>query len=304
MANELGAQPNTCAPWRHRFYRLRLHGLESDAPGAGGPTLISDSTIRAIVHETLRTKPADATHWSARITATRFGVTPSTVHQIWSARCLQRHRLERYTLSKDKHFEEKLRDIVGLYLNPPEHALVLRVDEKTQIQALDRTESILPLRKGIPERQTRDYRRNRTTDLFAALDISIGKITGECHKRLRAKEFLALLRTIERTTPPAPDLHLVFDNLAIYRTARARRWVVRHPRFHFHFVPTSSPWLHQVERWFKEITDKRIRRGTLRIELELIEAVKLYIERYNEVRSGPTGERRLTRSSPRSRSTG
>ena len=283
IAEELGIQANTCALWRHRFYHLRLSGLERDAPRAGGPPQLSDATIRAIVHDTLHTKPHNATHWSTRTMAARFGVSPNTVHQIWRARRLQPHRLERYKLSTDKHFEEKLRDVVGLYLNPPEHALVLSVDEKTQIQALDRTQSILPIREGIPERQTHDYRRNGTTDLFAALDVLSGKIVGECHKRHRAKEFLAFLRTIDRTTPPELDLHLVLDNLATHRTAKVKRWAIRHPRFHFHFVPTSSSWLNQVERWFKEITDKRIRRGTFRSEAELIAAVKLYIERYNEV---------------------
>jgi transposase len=197
IAVELGIQANTCALWRHRFHHLRLHGLERDAPRAGGPPQISDSTIRAIVHDTLHTKPPNATHWSTRTMAAKFGVSPNTIHQIWRARRLQPHRLEHYKLSTDKNFEEKLRDIVGLYLNPPEHALVLSVDEKTQIQALDRTQSILPLREGIPARQTHDYRRNGTTDLFAALDILSGKIVGKCHKRHRAKEFLAFLRTID-----------------------------------------------------------------------------------------------------------
>lgn len=215
--------------------------------------------------------------------ATKYGVSPNTVHQIWKARRIQPHRVEQYKLSRDKRFEEKLRDVVGLYLNPPEHALVLSVDEKTQIQALDRTQLILPVREGIPERQTHDYRRNGTTDLFAALDVMTGRIVGECHKRHRAKEFLAFLRTLDRTTPPELDLHLVIDNLATHKTVNVKRWVLRHPRFHFHFVPTGSSWLNQVERWFKELTEKRIRRGTFHSEAELISALKLYIEQYNEV---------------------
>ena len=282
IAEELRTQPNTCALWRNRFYRLRLAGIERDAPRAGGPLRLPDTTIRAIVHDTLHTKPPNATHWSTRTMAEKYGVSPNTVHQIWKARRIQPHRLEHYKLSRDKRFEEKLRDVVGLYLNPPEHALVLSVDEKTQIQALDRTQRVLPLREGVPERQTHDYRRNGTTDLFAALDVVTGRIVGECHKRHRAKEFLSFLRTLDRTTPPALDLHLVLDNLATHKTAEVKRWVLRHPRFHFHFVPTSSSWLNQVERWFKKLTDKRIRRGTFHSELELVGALKLYIEQYNE----------------------
>src|SRR3990170_2951281 len=283
IAEELGAQANTCALWRNRFHRLRLVGIEQDAPRPGGPLRLPDATIRAIVHDTLHAKPPNATHWSTRSMAERYGVSPNTVHQIWKARRIAPHRLEYYKLSRDPRFEEKLRDVVGLYLNPPEHALVLSVDEKTQIRALDRTQAILPLRPGIPERQTHDYRRNGTTDLFAALDVLTGKIVGECHKRHRAKEFLAFLRTLDRTTPPELDLHLVLDNLSTHKTPEVKRWVLRHPRFHFHFVPTGSSWLNQVERWFKKLTDKRIRRGTFRSEGELIEALKLYIERYNEV---------------------
>ncbi len=283
IAEELATQPNTCALWRNRFYRLRLSGVEQDAPRPGGPLRLPDETIRAIVHDTLHTTPPNATHWSTRMMAEKYDVSPNTVHQIWKARRLQPHRVEHFKLSRDKHFEEKLRDVVSLYLNPPEHALVLSVDEKTQIQALDRTQTILPVREGIPERQTHDYRRNGTTDLFAALNVLTGRIHGECHKRHRAKEFLAFLRTLDRTTPSGLDLHLVLDNLATHKTERVKRWVLRHPRFHFHFVPTGSSWLNQVERWFKELTDKRVRRGTFHSEAELIATLKLYIERYNEM---------------------
>ncbi|MGI0131029.1 MAG: IS630 family transposase [Thermoplasmata archaeon] len=283
IAELLHTQANTCALWRNRFHQLRLAGIQDDAPRAGGPLLLPDATVKGIVHDTLHSKPPNATHWSTRSMAAKYGVSPNTVHKIWSARRLQPHRLEHYKLSTDRQFEEKLRDVVALYLNPPEHALVLSVDERTQIQALDRTQSILPIRKGVPERQTHDYRRNGTTDLFAALNVVTGRIVGECHKRHRAKEFLAFLRTLDRTTPHELDLHLILDNLATHKTARVKRWVLRHPRFHFHFVPTSSSWLNQVEQWFKEITDKRIRRGTFQSEWELIDALKLYIEQYNEV---------------------
>jgi transposase len=282
IAEELSTEPNTCALWRRRFLAARLPGLMNDAPRAGGPLLVPDSKIRAIVHDTLHTKPPSATHWSTRSMAATHGVSASTVRRIWAARRLTPHRLEHYKLSRDKHFEEKLRDVVGLYLNPPEHALVLSVDEKTQIQALDRTQSILPLREGVPERQTHDYRRNGTTDRFAALDVAEGTVIGECHKRHRAREFLAFLRTLDRSTPPELDLHLILDNLATHKTVKVKRWGLRHPRFHFHFVPTSSSWLNQVERWFNDLTQKRVRRGTFRSEHELIEALKQYVETYNE----------------------
>jgi transposase len=215
--------------------------------------------------------------------AAKHSVSPDTVARIWKARRLQPHRLEHFKLSTDRHFEEQLRDVVALSLNPPEHALVLSVDEKTQIQALDRTQAILPIRPGVPERQTHDDRRNGTTDLFAALDVVEGRIIGECHKRHRAREFLAFLRTLDRSTPRELDLHLVLDNLSTHKTPEVKRWVLRHPRFHFHFVPTGSSWLNQAERWFNDLTHRQIRRGTFRSERELIEMLKLYIERYNEV---------------------
>ncbi|MCI4326561.1 MAG: IS630 family transposase [Thermoplasmata archaeon] len=283
IATELNTQRSTSALWRGRFRRLRLAGIEQDAPRPGGPSTLPDSKIRAIVHDTLRTKPHNATQWSVRLMAARHGVSPDTVARIWKARRLQPHRLEHYKLSTDHLFEEKLRDVVGLYLNPPEHALVLSVDEKTQIQALDRTPAILSLRPGVPERQTHDYRRNGTSDLFAALDVVEGRIIGECHKRHRVREFLAFLRTLDRNTPPELDLHLVLDNLSTHKTPEVKRWVLRHPRFHFHFVPTGSSWLNQVERWFHDLTHRQIRRGTFHSERELIETLKLYIERYNEV---------------------
>ena len=282
IAEELGTTRITAALWRHRFLSARLRGLESDAPRPGGPPSLPDSKIEAIVHDTLHTKPPNATHWSTRSMARKHGVSPMTVQRIWKARRLQPHRVEHFKLSRDRHFEEKLRDVVGLYLNPPEHALVLSVDEKTQIQALDRTQAILPLRPGIPERQTHDYRRNGTTDLFAALNVLEGKVIGECHKRHRHQEFIAFLRTIDRNTPPDLDLHLVLDNLSAHKTPEVKRWLVRHPRFHFHFVPTSSSWLNQVERWLNELTQKRIRRGTFHNVAELTQTLYAYIENWND----------------------
>ena len=282
IAEELCTESNTCALWRRRFLAGRLQALMNDAPRAGGPLFVPDATVRAIVHATLHSKPPDATHWSTRSMAKVHGVSPSTVRRIWKARRLTPHRVEHYKLSRDRHFEEKLRDVVGLYLNPPEHALVLSVDEKTQIQALDRTQRVLPLRAGVPERQTHDYKRNGTTDLFAALNVAEGTVIGECHKRHRAKEFLLFLRTVDRSTPQELDLHLILDNLATHKTARVKRWVLRHPRFHFHFVPTSSSWLNQVERWFNNLTQKRIRRGVFHSERELIGALEQYVVTYNE----------------------
>ncbi len=214
--------------------------------------------------------------------AAKQGVSPDTVARIWRVRRLQSHRGTHYKLSTDRHLEEKLRDVVALYLDPPEHALVLRVDERTQIQALDRTPSILPLRPGVTERQTHDYRRNGITDLVAALEVVEGRILGECHKRHRAREFLAFLRTLDRSTAPELDLHLVLDDLSTHTTPEVKRRVLRHPRFHVHFVPTTSSWLNQVERWFNDLTQKRVRRGTFRSEHKLIEALKQYVTTHNE----------------------
>ena len=214
--------------------------------------------------------------------AAKPGVSPDTVARIWRVRRLHPHRATHHKLSTDRHFAEKLREVVALYLRPPEHALVLRVDERTQIPALDRTQSILPLRPGVPERQTHDYRRNGTTDLCAALEAVEGRIIGECHKQHPAVEFLAFPRTLDRSTPPELHLHLVLDNLSTHTTPEVKRWVLRHPRFHVHFVPTSSSWLNQVERWFNDLTQKRIRRGTFRSEHELIEALKQYVATHDE----------------------
>ena len=286
IAEELAISRATCALWRRRFLAHRLPGLEKDAPRSGGPPSVPDAAIRAIVKTTLEEKPPNATHWSTRAMAERFGVCAMTVQRIWTAYRLQPHRLENFKFSTDPRFEEKLRDVVGLYLNPPEHALVFSVDEKTQIQALDRTQAILPLRPGLPERQTHDYRRNGTTDLFAALNVLEGEVIAECHKRHRAKEFLTFLRNLDRATPAELGLHLILDNLATHKTRQVRRWLVRHPRFRFHFIPTGSSWLNQVERWLNELTQKRIRRGTFRSERALIQAIMAYVENYNEF-SGP-----------------
>lgn len=286
IARELRTTRITTALWRERFLTSRLQGLLSDAPRSGGPVYVSDATVRAIVDDTLHTRPSHATHWSTRTMAERHGVSAMTVQRIWQARRIQPHRVEHYKLSTDPAFEEKLRDVVGLYLNPPEHTLVLSVDEKTQIQALDRTQTILPVRPGLPERQTHDYKRNGTTDLFACLNILEGKVIGKCFKRHRAQEFLSFLRTIDRNTPKEMELHLVLDNLSTHKTPKVKQWLLRHPRFHFHFVPTSSSWLNQVEQWFNILTAKRIRRGTFRSEAELVGVLYAYIQNWNG-KSGP-----------------
>jgi len=283
IAEELGTNRLTVARWRRRFLSSRLRGLEKDAPRPGGPPSVPERTVRAIVEATLHETPPAATHWSTRSMARRFGVSHMTVKRIWEAYRLQPHRVERFKFSTDPRFEEKLRDVVGLYLNPPEKALVICVDEKTQIQALDRTQTILPIRPGLPERRTHDYRRHGTTDLFAALSVLEGKVVAaECHRRHRAQEFLQFLRAIERNTPRGLDLHLVLDNLATHKTPEVQRWLLRRPRVHFHFVPTGSSWLNQVERWLNDLTDKRIRRGTFRSVPELCRALYAYTENWNQ----------------------
>lgn len=286
IATELATTRITAALWRRRFLASRIQGLLSDAPRPGGPPSLSDAKIRAIVRDTLHSKPPHAPHWSTRTMAERHQVSPMTLQRIWAARRLQPHRLEHFKLSRDRHFEEKLRDVVGLYLHPPEHALVLSVDETTGIPALNRTQTILPLRPGLPERQTHDYRRNGHMDLFAALNVLEGKVIGVGYKRHRAKEFLSFLRTIDRSTPPELDLHLMLDNLSVPKTPEVNPWIVRHPRFRFHFVPAGSSWLNQVEQWFNQLTQKRIRRGTFRSEAELCQALYAYIENWNE-KAGP-----------------
>jgi transposase len=278
IAEELGTQRNTCALWRNRFPRLRLAGIEQDAPRPGGPLRLPDATIRAIVHDTLHTKPPNATHWSTRSMAKKYEVSPNTVHQIWTARRLQPHRLEHYKLSRDKRFEEKLRDVVALYLNPPEHALVLSVDEKTQIQALDRTQLTLPMREGTPERQTHDYRRHGTVDLYAAWNILDGKVITEFHVRHRHQEFLAFLNTLDRQVAPDLAVHVVLDNLSAHKTEHVQRWLRRHPRFQFHFTPTSSSWANMVEGWLGHLQKLALGRGSFRSVPELKQAILDYVD--------------------------
>ena len=270
----------TAGKWRARFIEHRLDGL-LDAPRPGAPRTIEDVRVDALIAKTLESKPEGATHWSTRTMARETGMTQTAVSRIWRAFGLQPHRQETFKLSSDPLFVEKVRDIVGLYLDPPLKAMVLCVDEKSQIQALDRTQPILPLAPGIAERRTHDYMRHGTTTLFAALDIATGAVIGELHRRHRSSEFLKFLRTIEASVPPDLDIHLVMDNYGTHKTATIKSWFARHPRFHVHFTPTSASWLNQVERWFATLTEKQIRRGTHRSTRQLEQAIKDYLELHN-----------------------
>jgi transposase len=282
VAREVAVSCPTVGLWRQRFLALRLPGLEKDAPRPGRIPSISARKVRAVVEATLHSVPTGATHWSTRTMAQAQGWSQPTIHRIWKQHRLQPHRIETFKLSRDKRFIEKLHDVVRLYLNPPDKALVLCVDEKSQIQALDRTQPLFPLRPGIPARQTHDYKRNGTTTLFAALSMLDGKVIGHCMPRHRHQEFIRFLERINENTPATLDLHLIVDNYGTHKHPRVVSWLRRHPRFHLHFIPTSSSWLNMVERWFREITDKRLRRGTFESERVLIKAIMDYIENHNQ----------------------
>jgi len=281
LARELGVSRPTVLLWRERYAETGVAGLLKDAPRPGRKKRIGARKVEAIVNATLHKKPRDATQWSVRSMAEQQGVSPATVHRIWQAHHLQPHRVERFKLSSDPEFVRKLRDIVGLYLAPPEKALVLCVDEKSQIQALDRTRPILPLRAGIPERQTHDYKRHGVTTLFAALNILDGTVIGACQDRHRHSEFLRFLERIERETPKRREIHMVLDNFGTHSHPKVKEWFAAHPRYHLHFTPTSASWLNLVERWFAEITRKRIRRGTFCSVPELTRAIRQYLRESN-----------------------
>jgi transposase len=270
IAKKLQVSRPTVQLWRQRFLSLRLDGLKKDAPRPGRFPRITQRKINAVVEATLHTTPADATHWSTRTMAKAQGLSEATVRRIWHRHNLKPHLVETFKLSRDKQFIEKLHDVVGLYLNPPDKAIVFCVDEKIQIQALERTRLTTPLRPGIPERQTHDYTRHGTTTLFAALSMLNGKVIGDCMPRHRHQEFIRFLQLINAKTPIDLDLHLIVDNYGTHKHARVKSWLKRHPRFHLHFIPTSSSWLNMVEHWFREITDKRIRQS---------KSARLYLER-------------------------
>jgi transposase len=280
VAHELRLTKQTVGKWRTRFLSKRLDGL-LDEPRPGAPRTVTDADVEAVLTRTLETKPADATHWSTRSMAQACGLSRNTVHRIWRAFVLQPHRTETFKLSKDPLFIEKVRDIVGLYLNPPDRALVLCVDEKSQIQALDRTQPLLPMRPGQVERRSHDYVRHGTTSLFAALDAKSGKIIGQLHRRHRALEFRKFLDAIDAAVPAELDVHLILDNYGTHKTPMIHRWLARRPRFHLHFTPTSSSWLNLVERWFGQLTDKQIKRGVHRSTRSLETAIRGYIDHHN-----------------------
>jgi transposase len=276
----VGAAPNTVGKWRRRFAEHRVAGLY-DEPRPGAPRQIGDEAIAETIRRTLETTPADATHWSLRSMARAVGHAPSTIHRIWRAFGLQPHRSETFKLSTDPLFVEKVRDIVGLYLAPPERAMVLCVDEKSQIQALDRSQPLLPMRPGQAERRSHDYTRHGTLSLFAALDTATGKVVGRCFARHRAREFRAFLNTIEAHVPPDLDVHIIMDNVSSHKTQAIRNWFAKRPRWHVHHTPTSASWISQVERFFANLTDKQIRRGVHRSTDELETAIKTYIDAVN-----------------------
>lgn len=283
VAAAVGVTYQTVGKWRQRFLAQRLDGL-LDAPRPGAPRTITDGDVERVIRKTLEEHPptADATHWSTRTMARAAGVTQTAVVRIWHAYGLQPHREETFKLSTDPLFIDKVRDVVGLYLNPPERALVLCVDEKTQVQALDRTAPLLPLRPGQPERHTHDYVRHGTTSLFAALDVATGKVIADCHQRHRAREFRAFLNTIDAAVPATLDVHLILDNYSTHKAPTVQRWLVQHPRYHLHFTPTSSSWLNQVETWFSLLTQRQLRRGVHRSVAELETALLTYAAQSND----------------------
>lgn len=273
----------TVGKWRGRFVRTRLGGL-GDAPRPGQPRRLSDTKIEEVVTRTLESRPPKATHWSTRSMAQASGLNQNAIVRIWKAFGLKPHLQENFKLSNDPFFVEKVRDVVGLYVDPPEQtrAVVLSVDEKSQCQALERSQPILPLRPGQPERRTHDYYRHGTTSLFAALDVASGRIIGRCHKRHRHQEFLRFLDQIEREVPAHLEVHLILDNYGTHKAPKVARWFARHPRYHLHFTPTSASWLNQIERWFAQITQERIRRDAFRSVGELERAILDYIDAHNK----------------------
>jgi transposase len=280
IAARVGTSRVTVATWRRRFATQRLEGL-LDEPRPGAPRTVSDEKVAEVVTATLESLPVGRTHWSSRSMAKASGLAPSTVQRIWKAFSLQPHRTETFKLSTDPLFVEKVRDIIGLYLSPPERALVLCVDEKSQIQALDRTQPLLPMRPGQAERRTHDYKRHGTTSLFAALDVKAGTVIGQCMPRHRAVEFRRFLDTVEKNVPRDLDIHVVMDNASSHKTKLIRDWFAKRPHWHMHYTPTSASWLNQVERFFGLLTEGQIRRGAHRSTAELEAAITAYIDARN-----------------------
>ena len=282
IAAELGINRLLVGKWRNRFALIGLAGIGKDAPRGGRPRSARVAMEAKIIEWTTRKKPGNATHWSCRTLAAELGTNRALVNRVWRANGLKPHLSRTFKLSNDRRFAEKMMDVVGLYLNPPEHALVLSCDEKSQIQALDRTQPSLPMKKGRCGTMTHDYKRNGTTTLFAALELAEGKLIGTCMKRHRHQEWIKFLELIDAQTPQDKQLHLIVDNYSTHKHEKVKRWLKKHPRFHMHFIPTSSSWLNLVERWFREITDKRIRRGVFRNVPQLTNAIMSYIQSHNE----------------------
>ncbi len=282
IANELGITRTTVLLWRRRFERVGIDGLQRDRPRGCGKPPLTETRIRAVVDATLQRRPKGATHWSVRTMAKAQRISPAAVQRIWHAHGLKPHLVRTFKLSRDPQFNQKVHDVVGLYLNPPEHGLVLCVDEKSQIQALDRTQPGLPMKKGRAGTMTHDYKRHGTTSLFAALNVLDGTVIGECMPRHRAQEFLRFLKMLNRELPRNKDLHLIVDNYYTHNTPHVRAWLDAHPRFTLHFIPTSSPWMNLIERWFRDLTNKRIRRDAFPSVKALERAIYEYIEVNND----------------------
>jgi transposase len=281
LAVRLGVNRGTVTKWRNRFGEMRCDGL-LDEPRPGRPRLVDDDAVEALIVATLETAPTDATHWSSRSMARHLGMSQSTVSRVWRAFGLAPHKQDSWKLSADPLFVEKVRDVVGLYLNPPERALVLCVDEKTQIQALNRTQPVFPMLPGTPKRASHDYVRHGTSSLYAALDLTTGKVIGSLHARHRGQEFLAFLKKIDANVPADLDIHLVLDNASTHKTPAVKRWLTAHPRVIMHFTPTSSSWLNLVERWFAELTTKKLRRGTHTSVRQLNTDIRAWIDTWND----------------------
>jgi transposase len=282
IAERLGVSRSTVLGWRERFADDGVKGIGKVRPGRGRKPVIPADKVEAIVRATQETTPENATHWSVRTMAEQQGVGKSFVHKVWQARGLKPHLVETFKLSNDPAFEDKLVDVVGLYHNPPEKAVVLCVDEKSQVQALDRSQPVLPMMPGMPERRTHDYARHGVTSLFAAFDIADGTVISELHRRHRHQEFLKFLKKIDKNVPAGLDVHLVCDNYGTHKTPAIRDWLARHPRFHVHFTPTGSSWINQVERWFGYLTDQKIRRGVHKSVQALEADIRDWIEHWNE----------------------
>src|SRR5712692_8011842 len=281
IAAELGCNHNTVGKWRGRFARRDLDGLH-DEPRPGKPRSIGDEEVERVIVKTLEEQPVNATHWSTRSMAAATGMSQTAISRIWRAFGLKPHQTQAFKLSPDPQFIDKVRDIVGLYLNPPDAAVVLCVDEKSQIQALDRTAPVFPLLPGTPERRTHDYRRHGTTNLYAALDVASGNVIADLTARHRAAEFRRFLNLIDKAVPAGLDVHVIVDNSSTHKTAAIQRWLLRHPRFSFHYTPTYSSWLNLVERWFAELTSKWLRRGTHRSVNQLIASIRTWITNWND----------------------